>query len=328
MNKDFYTIKKQEQYVIDHVLEELVEKYGDIKNYCFLENASYYATKLPFEIWDTLNKFKYREDNCGLVIIRGYEFKKNEIGDTPSTIASASKKNLLQKKIEFFLALCSSILGDLFSWNTQQNGKILNDIIPLKESAYEQLGTSSKTELKWHIEEAFHEHRPDYVGLMCLKNPDDVATLYSNIRNISLNNEQKDLLFQEKFMFEMDLNFSNSNYNTNKPVSILFGNYDEPYVRIDPAFMKKTGYSPEIDHSVNVALDLIEKNIKEIILKPGDICFFDNYRTVHGRAPFDAKFDGNDRWLKRVLITRDLRKSSEFKNTNRSRVIHTDVVSK
>jgi len=32
---------------------------------------------------------------------------------------------------------------------------------------------------------------------------------------------------------------------------------------------------------------------------------------VHGRKPFTARFDGTDRWLKRVCITRDLRKSRD-----------------
>jgi alpha-ketoglutarate-dependent taurine dioxygenase len=45
-----------------------------------------------------------------------------------------------------------------------------------------------------------------------------------------------------------------------------------------------------------------------VALAPGDILILDNYRGVHGRRPFEAKYDGRDRWLKRVSVTRDLRR--------------------
>ena len=49
--------------------------------------------------------------------------------------------------------------------------------------------------------------------------------------------------------------------------------------------------------------------LENIILEPGTACFLDNYRAIHGRSAFEPKFDGTDRWLKRMILTRDLRKS-------------------
>ena len=54
----------------------------------------------------------------------------------------------------------------------------------------------------------------------------------------------------------------------------------------------------------------IEENLVGVPLEPGMRCFIDNYRAVHGRASFQARYDGTDRWLKRVSITRDLRRSA------------------
>lgn len=61
--------------------------------------------------------------------------------------------------------------------------------------------------------------------------------------------------------------------------------------------------------------------MRDIILQPGDCCFIDNYRAVHGRKPFTANYDGYDRWLKRLNITRDLRKSQKMRAKPLSRVI-------
>lgn len=66
-------------------------------------------------------------------------------------------------------------------------------------------------------------------------------------------------------------------------VPILYGVEEAPYLRIDPYFMDKTA--------------------------PGEILFLDNCRAVYGRKSFRARFDGTDRWLKRLNVTRDLRKS-------------------
>jgi len=42
---------------------------------------------------------------------------------------------------------------------------------------------------------------------------------------------------------------------------------------------------------------------------------------VHGRRAFKARYDGRDRWFKRMSITRDLRKSRESRTDAASRVI-------
>jgi alpha-ketoglutarate-dependent taurine dioxygenase len=57
------------------------------------------------------------------------------------------------------------------------------------------------------------------------------------------------------------------------------------------------------------------------VLEPGDFVFIDNYRAVHGRKPFKARYDGNDRWLKRINITRDLRKSRDARLSSTERLI-------
>jgi alpha-ketoglutarate-dependent taurine dioxygenase len=78
---------------------------------------------------------------------------------------------------------------------------------------------------------------------------------------------------------------------------------------------------PIAQHALNDLIKLIDESLTDLVLQAGDICFIDNYRAVHGRRPFKARYDGTDRWLKRVNIARDLRKSRGLRVSNLSRVI-------
>lgn len=57
-------------------------------------------------------------------------------------------------------------------------------------------------------------------------------------------------------------------------------------------------------------------------LAPGDCVFIDNFRAVHGRKSFRARYDGTDRWLKRLNITRNLRGSRAWRPAADNRVIY------
>jgi alpha-ketoglutarate-dependent taurine dioxygenase len=66
---------------------------------------------------------------------------------------------------------------------------------------------------------------------------------------------------------------------------------------------------------------VIEERLFDLVLEAGQVIFIDNFKAVHGRRPFKAHYDGTDRWLKRVNLTRDLRKSRELRETADSRVV-------
>jgi alpha-ketoglutarate-dependent taurine dioxygenase len=79
---------------------------------------------------------------------------------------------------------------------------------------------------------------------------------------------------------------------------------------------------PEAHEAFHILCDALERQLREIVLSPGMVLFIDNYRAVHGRKPFRARYDGTDRWLKRINITRDLRKSRAYRMASDSRVIY------
>jgi alpha-ketoglutarate-dependent taurine dioxygenase len=77
----------------------------------------------------------------------------------------------------------------------------------------------------------------------------------------------------------------------------------------------------ESRRAMQALIDAVDARLTAVVLAPGDFCFVDNYKAVHGRRPFKVRYDGADRWLKRVNVTRDLRKSREARASSTSRVI-------
>jgi alpha-ketoglutarate-dependent taurine dioxygenase len=73
--------------------------------------------------------------------------------------------------------------------------------------------------------------------------------------------------------------------------------------------------------ALNQLIYAIDSCLMDITLQPGEFLFVNNYRAVHGRKPFKAKYDGTDRRLKRTNITRDLGKSRSTRLSCESRII-------
>jgi hypothetical protein len=59
----------------------------------------------------------------------------------------------------------------------------------------------------------------------------------------------------------------------------------------------------------------------DVPLGRGEALLIDNYRCVHGRRAFDAGYDGADRWLIKMTVTRDLRRSRARRGGPDQRVI-------
>jgi Fe(II)/alpha-ketoglutarate-dependent arginine beta-hydroxylase len=332
---------------IKSLITDVATEYRSVEDVEFLNNACLYAHELPRRVRSFLNVFRLKELPPGVCIISGYPINLSAIGATPThwKLRSDAQSSLPE---QILFALYSSLLGDLLGWATQQDGYIVHDVFPIKGYENEQLGTGSEQMLWWHTEDAFHPCRADYIGFLCLRNPDNVATTIGTVDVGKLEAAQIDLLFQPRFTIRPDESHQEKNESdlrkakrlshgqdsissayqkiemmNRKPekISVFFGSSDEPYLRLDPYFMAPLDDDPEAQQALNALIALIDGSLIDLILQPGDFCFIDNYRTVHGRRPFKARFDGTDRWLKRLNITKDLRKSRRFRINTFSRVI-------
>ncbi|MGH1396846.1 MAG: guanitoxin biosynthesis L-enduracididine beta-hydroxylase GntD [Trichormus sp.] len=341
-------LTNQEISDIQSLLKDITSEYSNVEDLDFLQEASLFAHELPWRVREFINNFKLTEDMPGNVIISGYPIDDSKIGLTPNHWKwKADTSRTLEEQI--LLVLYGSLLGEVFGWSTQQDGYVVHDIFPIKTHENEQLGCGSSQKLWWHNEDAFHPYRADYVIFMCLRNPDKVATTFGKLNVEQLKYEQIQTLLKPYFYIRPDEShleknesdirkesrqkeaenlvnlayekINKMNSSSGNKISVLFGSPESPYLRLDPYFMDELKDNKEAQTALDALVRKIDRNIEPVVLQPGDYCLIDNYRVVHGRNPFQANYDGKDRWLKRVNITRDLRKSRDSRATSTSRVI-------
>jgi Fe(II)/alpha-ketoglutarate-dependent arginine beta-hydroxylase len=305
------------------LLDEVGNAYRDVQSVAFLEAAALIAQELPRPLREFLCKARCREEHAVFVIAA-----RDIIG--PITTPTPRDWRDVQSpspahRAEIFLVLVASLLGDVFGWTTQQNSRYVHDVHPMLGVENEQIGWSSLTPLTWHTEDAFHPHRADYLALLCLRNPDGVATTCWSVKNLDVDPVDEEVLWQQRFLIRPDQShlpkyndtavrlFDRIEEMMRNPtkVSVLFGNRRRPYLRIDPDYMIAVPGDEQAARALAAISRTIERNLYGLVLRDGDLGIIDNFQVVHGRQAFRARFDGSDRWLKRVNIKRDLRQAAE-----------------
>jgi Fe(II)/alpha-ketoglutarate-dependent arginine beta-hydroxylase len=318
---DQLDIDTAERRALGQLLDEIEGQFENLESDEALHRATVFAHELPIRIRRTLNAFRL-EQMSGVLRISGYLVDQDRVGATPQHWRDRSTSST--RREELLLVLFSSLLGDPFSWATQQNGKLIHDVLPIKGHEQEQLGSSSETPLTWHTEDAFHPLRGDFISFACLRNPCAAATTIGCVDSLELPASTKAILFEERFGIRPDESHLAKNnsaagaasfahisemQSNPKPVAVLFGEPGRPYIRADPYFMIVQPDDRDAHDALDEFINEMDGKMFDLILESGDFCFLDNYRVVHGRKPFKARHDGTDRWLKRLNVACDLRKS-------------------
>ena len=327
------------------LIGELAPRYRSAEDEAFLNDADVIAHELPRRIRKALRNFRLFEPESAMIVVSGWTVDDAKIGPTPAHWKQHTAENDTRAD-DMFLILLASLLGEPIAWSTQQGGRVVHDLIPIKGHEHEQVGTGSEELITWHVEDAFHPYRGDYIGMMCLRNPDRVPTTFAPISKVPLSEEEMAVLSGPHFVIRPDnshlpKNADDSDGRTPEEealvkkayrkiermaahpehIPILFGDPKAPYVRMDPYFM-----DPPEDPVARATFETLQRKVDEALedrpLDPGDICFIDNFQAVHGRKPFKARYDGRDRWLKRINVVRDLRKSREARLSAASRVLY------
>ncbi|PJZ70483.1 amino acid hydroxylase [Leptospira perolatii] len=307
---------------LSRYLSDIGQVFRNVQSVDFLEAAPLLAQELPFRLREYIHKVRLKQRPAVFVIPA-----LNVIGRT-GILTPKDWKDVQSPSpthhAEIFLTLVASLLGDVFGWTTQQDGRYVHDVLPMKGLENEQVGWSSLTQLSWHTEDAFHPNRADYLALLCLRNIDGVATTLCSVTDLDLPVDVKEILWQERFYIRPDQSHTAKHNSTARglfekieqmnrdpePVSLLFGNPNHPYIRIDPDYMMAIPGDAEAERALSVVVDQINRNLYDLALREGDLVVIDNLQVVHGRRAFKARFDGYDRWLKRVNIKRDLRQAA------------------
>jgi L-asparagine oxygenase len=202
------------------------------------------------------------------------------------------------------LVIVASLLGEVFGWENQQQGRLVHNIMPTPGGAELQIGASSTVPLTWHTEDAFHPNRADFLLLACVRNPDHVGTGLSNIRQTSLSETDVAVLGQRKLMVCPDASYADHELNTLRPVgmSTVWRRSAGLCLRYDPAYTRMLTSDATFTDAYRRLGTRLDENATTTALRSGDLLIIDNDVMVHGRESFRARYDGTDRWIKRVLV--------------------------
>lgn len=205
-------------------------------------------------------------------------------------------------EIDLRLRTTASRFGSVYGYTQEQNGAIIQNLFPIKKNETTQISSSSKVTLEMHTETAFHRYMPSTVLLFCMRGDPQAGTNIATLDDIlpNLDISTKRALKQPEFITEIDESFRSDEY-TVQPLQMSVLNDSETKLTYDRALM--VGTTGRAQRALDTLSHVIDGVMNTITLQTGDLLIIDNKRAVHGRTPFQARYDGTDRWLKRVLVT-------------------------
>jgi hypothetical protein len=188
-------------------------------------------------------------------------------------------------------------------YKQEQNGRLIQNVVPNQKTEYLQISSSSKADLALHTETAFHPYKPDYIMLLCLRGDPEAFTTYAQLQDIlpELDDICIAVLAQPLFETTVDESFrTKGEPDTVITTSVLGIKDGRPTMCYDKSVMRGTTVASQ--DALEEFGRAVEKHTKEIALVRGDLLIIDNSNTVHGRKPFQASYDGTDRWVQRLLV--------------------------
>lgn len=282
-----------------------------------VEEAEAAGLRLPIDLDDALTRFASTPDRSGALLVRDVPI--GELPPTPPAPTTPSGKDLAT---ELALLTVARRLGEPVGYVPEHGGRIVQNIVPTASDLDRQTSTSSRSNLMFHTETAFHPFRPRYLLLLCLRGDPTARTTLVSIHDLldHLPDETVDLMFEARFRTAVDASFLDGRENVLGPRRPLITG-----TRTEPTFVFDADLTVGVDEDADAVVDAVRQAIEEIqsgvVLEAGDLLVIDNHLAVHGRSPFAARFDGTDRWLQRTFVVDDLAPSAAER---RGRVIVTE----
>lgn len=276
----------------------LAAAYGDLSNPRCSQALAAFAASIDGELRD---RIRPPTTDQGVCVIRGLHIDQNLLGATPpywSAIDTA-----VSRPLDFQMLLLASMVGQPFGWHGQQEGRLVNNVMPARGYETVQTGASSSILLSPHTEDAFHPQRAHLFLLGCVRNPDAVATTVASVRDVELSEADREILSRPTVPILPDLTYGDlDKWGPAQSIPTLWERPDGLCIRYDPDYTPWADADPEYRQAYQRLGRELARVTSEVVLEPGDVAIVDNDMVVHGRVPFAARFDGTDRWLKRVNV--------------------------
>lgn len=132
-----------------------------IDNNKWLQSAQSATSLLPRTILSVLRRFRNDPGADGILILRNLPvFGKKSLPPTPCML------NSVEQEASVSAAVITSVmlqLGEVIAFRNEKNGALVQNVVPVPGSETSQSNAGSVL-LEFHIENAFHDNRPDYIG--------------------------------------------------------------------------------------------------------------------------------------------------------------------
>ncbi len=258
---------------------------------------------LPPRLKRAVLDFADKPDSPGFLLLRGLE-----LGHVPETPTGRRDHAPAKMSSWTMLALVADLLGMLVGYQDEKNGALVHDVHPVRgeERRIENTGSVA---FDFHTENVHHPLRPDFLGLLCLRQDHDAtaATRVASAREAitHLTAEQIRTLREPRFHSLYPTSFTRGR-EEDRPASgphpVLFGPAERVFMRFNT---HNTIAADRRGRAAAEALTVaLEHVAHDIVLSPGDLVLLDNHAVAHGRSAFTPRYDGQDRWLQRFYSLR------------------------
>lgn len=213
----------------------------------------------------------------------------------------------------------AALLGQPIAFATEKPW-LVNDIIPVLGMEAALTNAGSTDNLPWHFEHSSTGMPLDILAvselvLTCLRGDPfgQGHTLVADVRDALelVGAEEERILRESQFFFRLPPSMREI---SEKAASARFG--PRPLLRGQEDTLHAIGglypggveaLTPAARRALDAlrsALDQVGQAVESV---PGRAVILNNRNTCHARSHFQPRYDGSDRWLQRVLVTRDLK---------------------
>lgn len=303
---------RAESEAIEKAAAELLESEARLDSDEFLTKSSVLAHRLPMRLLERLIDFRRNSNAHGTLLLRNLP-----LGEVPASPSDGRGPQWPDMSVSTAsLALPMALLGEILGYADEKEGRLIQDIAPISGAEARQENSGSVF-LEFHTEDGFHPHRPDFLGLLCLRSDHEqvAATATSSILRALplLSGSEIAALREPLYRIRLSSSFSASadsvQYASAAPV--LTGDLLAPTLCVD--FHATEPLSDSAAWALERLKEAMTQTVVGAVLAPGDLILVDNRVAAHARTGFTPHYDGSDRWLRRMFAVSDLRASGSVR---------------
>ncbi len=284
----------------------------------FLMHASnWFAQVAPPRVQELLRRWKTDPDRSGALVIDGWGVDP-ELPPTPIDGRRSPRK--MTTYSEQVVCAIAAVFGEPISFASERGGTLVTDLSPVKGKEKALTNEGSEAYLGWHTEHAATglllsrpERVVDTLVFFHLRGDPqgEAKTLGADIRDARqlLAPDVVETLRRPEFTFRPPLLVRASlptDRREFRNLPVLTGDDEHPFANAALYGDLTEGQTLEAREALNElgkALDAVQFHLPTV---PGRVVIVDNRRFFHARYPYRPAYDGNDRWLQRVMTTTSL----------------------